>query len=200
MATVKVLKDPGFLYDLNYIFYSRFNPLLCIEELEDPFKRDDYAKHLQETAKCFGDISEELYVFFHAIENGRCFITSYYLDPYKEEFVSGFNFKKFKELISNTSLLMQNIIRFYMHYLPKRNWKNVSPLTPNCLPTSRNPDIQPRKKASCMNFFTPRPNTSKSFSTNWSKRNFCSLPTIKKTTTKFSKPTTPIPLKQFAKM
>lgn len=120
MATVKVLKDPGFLYDLNYIFYSRFNPLLCIEELEDPFKRDDYAKHLQETAKCFGDISEELYVFFHAIENGRCFITSYYLDPYKEEFVSGFNFKKFKELISNTSLLMQNIIRFYMHHLPKK--------------------------------------------------------------------------------
>ena len=119
MATIKVLKEPGFLYDLNYLFYSKFNTQACIDAIADEFKRDDYAKYLNEIHQHFGDISEDLYIFYHAIGNGRCFITSCYLDPYKEQFVTGFNFKKFKELISDTPQLMQNIIRFYLHDLPK---------------------------------------------------------------------------------
>lgn len=119
MANIKVLKDPGFLYDLNYLFYSKFNTQACIDAIADEFKRDDYAKYLNEIHQHFGEISEELYIFYHAIGNGRCFITTYYLDPYKEQFITGFNFKRFKELISDTPQLMQNIIRFYLHDLPK---------------------------------------------------------------------------------
>ena len=119
MANIKVLKEPGFLYDLNYLFYSKFNTQVCIDAVADEFKRDDYAKYLNEIHQHFGDISEDLYIFYHAIGNGRCFITTYYFDPYKEKFVTGFNFKRFKELISDTPQLMQNIIRFYLHEFPK---------------------------------------------------------------------------------
>lgn len=119
MANIKVLKEPGFLYDLNYLFYSKFNTQACLEAIPDEFKRDAYAKYLNEMQQRFGDISEDLYIFYHALGNGRCFITTYYLDPYKKQFVTGFDFKKFKELISDTPQLMQNIIRFYLHDLPK---------------------------------------------------------------------------------
>ena len=121
MATIKVLKEPGFLYDLNYLFYANFNTQLCIDTLTDEFKKEEYAKYLKETLQQFGDISEDLYIFYHAIGNGHCFITTYYMDPYKEQFVTGFDFKKFKALISDTAQLMQNIIRFYFHHLPKKD-------------------------------------------------------------------------------
>ena len=82
MPNIKVLKDPGFLYDLNYLFYVKFNTQLCVDSLADETKKEAYKKYLEETLKNFGDISDDLYVFYHAIKNGRCFITTYYLDPY----------------------------------------------------------------------------------------------------------------------
>ena len=47
MPHIKVLKDPGFLYDLNYLFYLKFNTQLCIENLVDDTKK----KHTQSMRK-----------------------------------------------------------------------------------------------------------------------------------------------------
>ena len=121
MPTIKVLKDPGFLYDLNYLFYAKFNTQLCIDSLADDSKKESYAKHLKEILQHFGDISDDLYIFYHAIRNGRCFITTFYMDPYKNQFANEFNFKYFKNLISNASSMIQNLIRFYLYDLPEED-------------------------------------------------------------------------------
>jgi len=117
MPNIKVLKDPGFLYDLNYLFYAKFNTQLCVDSLADETKKEAYKKYLEETLKNFGDISDDLYVFYHAIKNGRCFITTYYMDPYKEHFPADFNFKFFKNLLSDTDGMIRNLIRFYLYDL-----------------------------------------------------------------------------------
>lgn len=39
MPNIKVLKDPGFLYDLNYLFYAKFNTQLCVDSLADETKK-----------------------------------------------------------------------------------------------------------------------------------------------------------------
>lgn len=117
MPNIKVLKDPGFLYDLNYLFYAKFNTQLCVDVLQDETKKDAYKEHLKETLKCFGDISDDLYVFYHAIRNDHCFITTFYLNPYKDHFTSDFDFKYFKDLLSDTEGLVKNLIRFYLYDL-----------------------------------------------------------------------------------
>ena len=117
MPIIKVLKDPGFLYDLNYLFYAKFNTQLCIESLTDETKKESYTKYLKETLQHFGDISDDLYVFYHAIRNGRCFMTTYYMDPYKDQFATDFNFKYNKNMLSDTDVLMQNLIQFYLYDL-----------------------------------------------------------------------------------
>ena len=73
MPNIKVLKEPGFLYDLHFLFYANFNPQICIENLEDESKRESYKKYLKEVQAQFGNISDDLYVFYHALKNDRCF-------------------------------------------------------------------------------------------------------------------------------
>ena len=121
MPTIKVLKDPGFLYDLNYLFYAKFNTQLCIDSLADDSKKESYAKYLKEILHHFGDISDDLYVFYHALRNGRCFVTTFYMNPYKDRFTTEFNFKYFKNLISDTDSMLQNLIRFYLYDLSEED-------------------------------------------------------------------------------
>lgn len=42
MPNIKVIKDPGFLYDLNYLFYAKFNTQLCVDSLADETKKEAY--------------------------------------------------------------------------------------------------------------------------------------------------------------
>ena len=121
MPNIKVLKDPGFLYDLNYLFYAKFNTQLCVDSLADETKKESYKKYLKETLQHFGDISDDLYVFYHAIKNGRCFITTFYMNPYKDRFSTDFNFKYFKNLLSDTDGMLRNLIRFYLYDLSKES-------------------------------------------------------------------------------
>ena len=112
MPNIKVLKDPGFLYDLNYLFYAKFNTQLCVDSLADETKKESYKKYLKETLQHFGDISDDLYVFYHAIKNGRCFITTYYLDPYKQQFATNFDFKYSNNGLSLGLSFLEHLIHF----------------------------------------------------------------------------------------
>lgn len=65
------------------MFYAKFNTQLCVDNLVEEKKKNDYKKYLAEILNPFGDISDDLYVFYHALKSGRCFMTTYYMDPYK---------------------------------------------------------------------------------------------------------------------
>ena len=117
MPTVKVLKEPGFLYDLNYLFYLKFNLQYCIDGFVGERKKAENTKYFQDILRKFGDISEDLYVFYHGIDNGRSFVATYYLDPYKESFIDGFDFKSLTKLLSDGDVLAENMIRFYLSEL-----------------------------------------------------------------------------------
>lgn len=117
MPNIKVLKNPGFLCDLNFLFYAKFNTQLCVDNLPDETKKEAYEKYLKETLQHFGEISDDLYVFYHAIKNGRCFITTYYMKTHKDQLTVNFDFKHFKSLLSDADQLIQNVIRFYLYEL-----------------------------------------------------------------------------------
>ena len=117
MASIKVLKEPGFIYDLNFLFYAKFNTQLCVDSLPDAAKRESYKKHLNDILSRFGDIPDELYVFYHANTNGRCFMTTAYISACKDRFATDFDFKYFKSLFSDVDSLTRKLISFYLHDL-----------------------------------------------------------------------------------
>ncbi|MBR6767988.1 MAG: helix-turn-helix transcriptional regulator [Clostridia bacterium] len=121
MPNIKVLKDPGFLYDLNYLFFAKFNTQHYVNSFVDETKKEAYKKYLIDTLQHFGDISDDLYVFYHAMKNGRCFMTTYYINPYKDHFSTDFNFKFFKNLLSDTEGLIRNLMQFYLYDLSRES-------------------------------------------------------------------------------
>ena len=117
MPKIQVLKDPGYIYDLNYLFYLHFNKQLCMGQEENVCKKEANEKYIKELLAHFGNISDDLYVFYHANQNGRTLMTAFYLDPYKERFITDYNFQFLKKLLLDVDGMIRNVVRFYLHWL-----------------------------------------------------------------------------------
>ena len=114
MPKIQVLKDPGYIYDLNYLFYLHFNKQLCLGQEENVRIKEANEKYINELLAHFGDISDDLYVFYHANPNGRSLMTTSYLDPYKDRFAIDYNFQFLKKLLLDVDSMIRNVIRFYL--------------------------------------------------------------------------------------
>lgn len=158
MPNLKVLKDPGFLYDLNYLFYLKFNIQYCIDNLDNDAKKEASVKSLYDILNQFGEISDNLYVFYHAIGNGRCFMTTFYLNPYKDRFPIDFNFKSFKNLLSDTDKLIKNLIRFYLYDLSDEQVEECMSCTSKLFSYIKESDYSGEEKSKLYEFFiSPEP-------------------------------------------
>jgi len=112
---IQLLKEPGYVYDLLFVFYAKFNTQLCVESFPNPDKKEENTKNLQEILSRFHDIPDDLYVFFHAIETGRIFLTTFYFKPYRNQFAAAYNFQYLQTELSDQNKLVRNLIKFYFH-------------------------------------------------------------------------------------
>ena len=115
MSQIRLLKETGYIYDLLFIFYLRFNKQYYINTFENSEKQADNIKYFNGLLDIFPDIPEDLYVFFHAIENGRCFFATQYFNPYKEQFTTTYNFKLIQKELADSDQLLRALIRFYFY-------------------------------------------------------------------------------------
>ena len=91
MQNIKLLKVPGYVTDLNYIFFFHFNKEYCLAHHINEQKAEEDKKHYEKIAELFGDISDDLYVFFHALDNGIGFFAVNYISKYRNNFTSNYN-------------------------------------------------------------------------------------------------------------
>ena len=47
MTKIKLLKEPGFIYDLIFVFYLKFNTKLCIKKLENSEQDSEWCPFFQ---------------------------------------------------------------------------------------------------------------------------------------------------------
>ena len=113
MNRIKLLKDPGYIYDLNFIFCLKFNKELYIENLPNDNEKETSIACFKEVSNQFGDISDDLFVFFHAIETERAFLPTYYFNPYRDHFATDYNFQFLQKELSDQGRLIRNLIKFY---------------------------------------------------------------------------------------
>lgn len=124
MSKIKLMKNPGYIEDLFFIFFLNFNTEYCkknfIGDSENVENKNEYKSKISffdEVLKIFEPISDELYVFFHALPNGRCFFNTRYFDPYTERFVTDYDIHLINEAILDQESLLKNIIEYYFYYL-----------------------------------------------------------------------------------
>ena len=113
MNRIKLLKAPGYIYDLNFIFCLKFNKELYIENLPNDNEKETSIACFKEVSNQFGDISDDLFVFFHAIETERAFLPTYYFNPYRDHFATDYNFQFLQKELSDQGRLIRNLIKFY---------------------------------------------------------------------------------------
>lgn len=116
MSKIILLRDPGYLYDLNFIFCLKFNRPLYIGNTPKD-KQEEAAQFYDQISELFADIPDDLYVFFHATDNGRAFLPTFYFNPYQEQFPTTYNFKFLLNELSDQNKLIRNVIRFYFYNL-----------------------------------------------------------------------------------
>lgn len=117
MNKIQLLKEPGYIYDLLFVFFLKYNTEYCMENFVDKKNEQKDKDFYQQILKDFAPISDDLYVFFHALANGQCFITYSYFTHYKNNFTTEYNFEFLQKELSNHSVVIERLIRFCFHEL-----------------------------------------------------------------------------------
>ena len=117
MPAIKLAKQPGYIYDLLFVFYLKYNKEYCLDNFVNKKSDKDDKEFYEQILKMFSPISDDLYVFFHALKNGKCFVSSNYFDSFKNSFTSDFDISFLQKALSDYSEVVKQAIYFYFHAL-----------------------------------------------------------------------------------
>jgi ArsR family transcriptional regulator len=127
MKNIKFLKEPGYIYDLLFLFVLNFNKEYCLANFINYNKSIDDTDYLNKVLLDFDVISDDLLPFFFLKDNSKCFMTEYYYEPYKEEFTTSYNLLTVQTNISNHGKVIANLIQYYFPDLSETTiaeWKD----------------------------------------------------------------------------
>ena len=113
MKELKIVKEPGFIYDLIYIFVLRFNKEHCLSKHINYQKANEDTEHFTKIYNEYKDIPGDLLPFFYLKDESRCLITEYYFITHIDEFEAGYNFTNLYKELSDVDKLKANVIKYY---------------------------------------------------------------------------------------
>jgi len=148
-----LLRDPGYVYDLLFVFYSKFNLDILMKNTDDDSHASsdevfDFVKN--EVRPYFGEISDDLYVFFHAIETRSCFLADRY---FLSKDTKNINFENFCEALSNKEKLVRKLIKFYFYKLDDDTAEKCAESKETIFSVIQNSDYCGEDKAKLYEFF-----------------------------------------------
>lgn len=113
MRNLKFSKEPGYIYDLLFLFTYKFYKDYCLTNFINYNKSAEDTAYFNNVLSDFEPIPDDLLPFFYIMENGECFITKFYYVPYKEDFTTTYNLAKVQTAITDYDQVISNLIRFY---------------------------------------------------------------------------------------
>ena len=114
MPDLKLIKHPGYVYDLMFLFYYRFNAEQ-FAELYEATEAD--MEYFAANAKLFDPIPEDLYLFFKLAPSKRCFFTVNYFNNYAKSMTTEYDLAFVQKQISDHEAFIRNVIKHYFEDL-----------------------------------------------------------------------------------
>lgn len=114
MPDLKLIKNPGYVYDLMFLFYYKYNADILPEVFH---ASEENMQWFSEEMKIFEPISDDLYIFFRVLPSKRCFFTINYFDNYSSAFKIDYDLAFLQKKISNYDLFIRNVINHYFENL-----------------------------------------------------------------------------------
>lgn len=116
LKNIKFIKDPGYLYDLIFIFALYFNEEYCHTNFINKSKSAEDIKHFKKVLEEFGSISDELLLFFYINQDNYAstFMTTFYYHPYKDKLLDGsYNLSMLQNELLKYDEVIDNVLKFY---------------------------------------------------------------------------------------
>lgn len=118
MRKIQFVKEPGYLYDLFFLFSLYFNMQRWLKHIINYNKTAEDKEYFEKVLNPYLPISNELLVFFYLNDDNAIFLTQNYYKPYSKELLSGkYSLDFVLEKLSNYDEVIDNVIRFYFRDL-----------------------------------------------------------------------------------
>lgn len=114
MNNIKFIRQPGFVFDLFFLFTLNFNKEYCLTNFINYSKSSEDTGYYNSVLNDFPPISDELLLFFHLTEDKKNFMTKFFFEPYKEQFAyESYHISVVQEVLSDHECVLENLISFY---------------------------------------------------------------------------------------
>lgn len=115
MGTIKFVKEPGYTYDLIWVYLMYFNKDLFLKPCPQYKKAEENIEYFQKVLDDFAPISNELGVFFCMPKNNKAFMMQWYWGAYKKHLVHGEEcmLDVLLKGLKNYDFIISNLLRFY---------------------------------------------------------------------------------------
>lgn len=113
MKNIKYIKEPGYIYDLFFLFVLHFNKDFCLSNFINYNKSAADTDYFNKIENDFNDISEDLLLFFYLKDNVTCFMTQYYYQAFSPYFTTTYNLETVQSALRNTDEVISNLIKYY---------------------------------------------------------------------------------------
>ncbi len=113
MKNIKYIKEPGYIYDLFFLFVLHFNKDFCLTNYINYNKSAEDTDFFTKIENDFNDISDEMFLFFYLKDNAPCFITQYYYKTFHRYFTTTYNLETVQSALRDTDEVITNLIKYY---------------------------------------------------------------------------------------
>lgn len=116
MPKLQLLKEPGFVNDVLLLFALHFNKqkfLSCLPHATAQ-QKEEITEYYEDLYKQTSFISDDLFIFFHALENNQNVISTFYFGMCSDHFAADYDFRYLQDSLLSKEKLFRNVIRFYL--------------------------------------------------------------------------------------
>ncbi|MBE6603504.1 MAG: winged helix-turn-helix transcriptional regulator [Ruminococcaceae bacterium] len=114
MPDLKLIKNPGYIYDLIFLFFYKYNVDLFPELFE---ANEEDMKYFSENFKLFEPISDDLYIFFRVASDKHCFFTLNFFHNHAQVLTTEYDLAFLQREVSDYDSFTKNVIKYYFEDL-----------------------------------------------------------------------------------
>lgn len=113
MKNVKFITEPGYVYDLFFLFALHFNKEYFLTNMINYNQSAEDTEYLNRLYLEHESIPEDLLPFFYVRNGARCFMTEHYFDPYEPLFTTTFSLATIQDALQDYDEVISRVLKFY---------------------------------------------------------------------------------------
>ncbi len=117
---IQFITEPGYLYDLIFLFVLYFNKEYCLSNYIDRSRESEEKDYFAKVGEEFGPVPDELRLFFHLKDDNVSFVTRHCYMAHEDEFLSGYNFSTIQNDLADYQQVEAAVLRYYFENLTER--------------------------------------------------------------------------------